>query len=71
MDNQQGPTAEHRELCSISCGSLDGRGVWGRWDICVCMVESLCCPPEMTTTLLISYVFVCVCVSHLVVSDSV
>ena len=55
MDNQQGPTAEHRELCSISCGSLDGRGVWGRWDICVCMVESLCCPPEMITTLLINY----------------
>ena len=20
---------QHRELCSMSCGSLDGRGVWG------------------------------------------
>ena len=32
MDNQQGPTVQHRELCSMSCGSLDGRGVWGRMD---------------------------------------
>ena len=35
MDNQQGPTVQHRELCSLRhtrllCGSLDGRGVWGR-----------------------------------------
>ena len=71
MDNQQGPTAEHRELCSILCGSLDGRGFWGRMDVCVSMTESLYCSPETTTTLLISYVFACVCVSHLVVSDSV
>ena len=28
MDNQQGPTVQHRELCSVLCGSLDGRG-WG------------------------------------------
>ena len=32
MDNQQGPTVEHMELCSMLCGSLDGRGVWGRMD---------------------------------------
>ena len=32
MDNQQGPTVQHRELCSMLCGSLDGRGVWGRMD---------------------------------------
>ena len=38
------------------CASLDGRGVWGRMDtcICVCMAESLRCSPE-TTTLLIGY----------------
>ena len=36
-------------------GTLDGRGVWGRMDTCICMAESLCCPPETTTTLLISY----------------
>ena len=29
MDHQQGPTVQHRELCSMLCGSLDGRGVWG------------------------------------------
>ena len=31
MENQQGPTVEHRELCSVLCGGLDGRGVWGGW----------------------------------------
>ena len=30
MDNRQGPPVQHRELCSIVCGSLDGRGAWGR-----------------------------------------
>ena len=33
--------------------SLDGRGVWGRMDICMCMAESLHCSPETLTTLLI------------------
>ena len=42
------------ELCSVFCGSLDGRGVWGRVDTCICMAESFCCPPE-TITLLIDY----------------
>jgi len=41
VDNQRGPTVQHRELCSMLCGSLGGRGVWGRMD--TCMVESLCC----------------------------
>ena len=31
-ENQQGPTGYHRGLCSMLCGSLDGRGVWGRLD---------------------------------------
>ena len=35
--NQQGPTVEHRELCSMLCGSQDGKGVWERMDTCVCM----------------------------------
>ena len=26
MDNQQGLTVQHRELCSMLCGSPDGRG---------------------------------------------
>ena len=33
------------------CGSLDGTGVWGRMDTCICMAES----PETITTLLIVY----------------
>ena len=55
MDNQQGPAVQHRELCSVLCGSLDERGVWGRMDTCVCMAESLCCPPKTITALLIGY----------------
>ena len=47
------PTVEHRELCSMLCGSLDERGLWGRMDTCICMAESLCCAPETITTLLI------------------
>ena len=46
MDHKQGPAVEHRELCSVLCGSLDGRGVWRRRDTCTCMAESLCCLPE-------------------------
>ena len=42
-------------ICSMLRGSLDGRGVWGRMDRCMCMAEFLCCPPETITTLLISY----------------
>lgn len=50
--NQQGPTAQHMELCSTLYGSLDGRGVWGRMDTCMCMAESLRCSPETVTTML-------------------
>ena len=55
MTRIQGPTALHRELCSMLCGSLIGRGVWRRMDTCICMAELLCCAPETITTLLISY----------------
>ena len=55
MDNE-GPTVQHRELCLMLCGSLDGRGVWGRVDTCVSMAESLCCAPETIMTLLIGYI---------------
>ena len=37
------------------CGSLDGRGVWGRMDSHICMAESFCCSPETITTLFIGY----------------
>ena len=40
---------------SLLYGSLDGRGVWGRMDTCVCMAESLHCPPAIITTLLTVY----------------
>ena len=33
LDNQQGPTAQHMELCSMLRGSLLGRGVWGRMNM--------------------------------------
>ena len=39
----------------MSCGSLDRRGVWGKKDTWICMAESLQCPPEPNTTLLIGY----------------
>ena len=48
------------------CGSLDGRGMWGRMDARIHMAESLCCPLETITTLLIGYVSE----SRSVVSDS-
>jgi len=55
MENPQGPAGQHRELCSMPCGSLDGRGVWKRMDTCLCVAKSLHCPPEIITTLLIDY----------------
>ena len=55
MNNPQGPTLQHRELCSMLCGSLDGRGVWGRMDTRMCTAESLHCLFETNTTLLIGY----------------
>ena len=35
--------------------SLDGKGVQGRRDTCICMAESLHCSPETVTTFLIGY----------------
>ena len=57
IDNQQGPTRQHSERCSVLHGSLDGRFL-GRMDACVCMAESLHCSPETITTLLTGYVCV-------------
>ena len=41
VGDQQGPAALHRELCSVLCDSLDGRGVWGRTDTGICTAEFL------------------------------
>ena len=38
---------QHRELCSASCGSLGGRGLWGRADTCVCTAGSLHCSRKL------------------------
>ena len=35
VDNQQEPIVQHRELCSMLCGSQDGRGIGGRIDTCI------------------------------------
>ena len=51
MNNQQGSTVEHRKFCSMLCGSLDGKEVWGRMNLCLCMAESRCCSSETITTL--------------------
>ena len=40
-------------LYSLLRGSLDGSGVWGRMDTCICAAESLYCSPETITILLI------------------
>ena len=56
MDNQQGLTVQHRELCLVLSGSLDGRRLWGRMDICICMAESLCHSPE-TITLFVNWLY--------------
>ena len=54
MDNQQGPTVQHKELCSILCNNLNGRRIWKRIDTRTYITESLCCTPETNTTLLIN-----------------
>ena len=52
MDNQQGPTVEHMELCSVFVAA------WMGWDegedTCVCTAESLHYSLESSTALLIS-----------------
>ena len=56
MDKQQGPAVYHMELCSMLCGSLDGRGVWGRMDACIYAAESIPCLPETVTSLSVNWI---------------
>ena len=44
----------HGTLLSYVAAWMGGEFV-GRMDTCICMAESLCCPPETITTLLIGY----------------
>ena len=37
------------------CVSLDGKGLWGRMDTCICMAKTLHCSLKTITTLLIHY----------------
>ena len=53
IGNQQGPTVQHKELCSILHKNLDGKRIWKRTDTCTCINESICYIPELT--LLINY----------------
>ena len=42
MDNQQGPTVQHRELCAMLCGCLEGWKFEGEWTrACVWLSPSL------------------------------
>ena len=45
------------ELCSMLCGSLDGREVCGRMDTYVCMAKSLHCSPESITTVFVNQLY--------------
>ena len=57
MDNQQGPTVQHIELCSVNVTWQPGReGVWRRMNACVCMGECLRCHLKLSQhCLLIGY----------------
>ena len=63
MGNQQGTTCIAQETVLNVYDSLEGREVWGRMDISICMAESLCHPPE-TITFLISYVLYTVLITQ-------
>ena len=57
MSNQQGPTVQHVELCSVLRGSLYERGLLGRMDTCICMTEFLLCSPKTMTTLFVNLLY--------------
>ena len=42
VGHQQGPTVQRRELYSLLCACLDGRGLWRRMDPCVWMYVWMC-----------------------------
>ena len=53
MNNQKGPGVQHMKLCSLLCGSLDGRGACRRMDPWIYATESLHCSPGNITMLLV------------------
>ena len=54
QSNQRESSRCYMELCSVLCGSLDGRSIWGRMDSCTRVAEPLCCAPETVTASFIS-----------------
>ena len=36
---------------SVVCGGLNGKEIWKRGGICICMADSLCCAVETNTIL--------------------
>ena len=53
MDNLQGPTVQHRELCSVLCNNLKWEKNLQK-DTCIHIIESLCFTRETNITLLIN-----------------
>ena len=57
LSHQGSPTVWLREFCSVLHGSLEETEAWGRMDPCMCVAESLCCPPETITTLFVNWLY--------------
>ena len=51
IDNQQGSAVQKKESSSIFGNNLTGKRIWERINICICIMESLCCIPETNTML--------------------
>ena len=51
IDNQQGSAVQNKESSSIFSNNLTGKRIWKRMNICIYIMESLCCIPETNTTL--------------------
>ena len=52
---KQSEGERQRNLKNSSILMKSRKEVWGRMDMCRCMAESLCCPPNTITALLIDY----------------
>ena len=49
IDNQKGPTVQHKELYPKFCNNLYEKRIWKRMDVCI--AASLCYTPETNPTL--------------------
>ena len=47
----QGPAVYHGELYPIFCDDLNGKRIWKRMTMCICITEQLWCRAEIITTL--------------------